>query len=189
MTTASDNRRRGLALVGSRGSGKTTVGQVVARRLGRQFVDNDQEVERACGQTIAELFATKGEAAFRDLEQQTMARVAELDGPVVATGGGVVLLEANRAALRRLGFVVWLTAHPESLDARLRADPVGVQTRPALTAAGTVEELTEVLISREPLYREVADATVDTSGRTVEQVADAVIAAWTERGQRHGAGP
>ena len=95
---------------------------------------------------------------------------------VLATGGGVVLRESNRRALKRFGFVVWLRADPNVLAGRLANDPA-VIGRPALTAAGTLAEIAEVLESRTPLYREAADAVVETEGRTPEAVADAVLEA------------
>jgi shikimate kinase len=166
---------RGLALVGARGTGKTTVGRLVAARLGRPFADADQELERRAGRTIAAIFAAQGEPAFRVLEETILGELTTRDGLVLATGGGAVLREANRRALRRLGRVVWLTAAPDLLADRLRRDPAG---RPALTAAGTLDEIAAVLVARLPLYRAVADVTVDTAGRSPDEVADAVLAAW-----------
>ena len=166
---------RGLALVGARGTGKTSVGRIVAARLGLTFADADQELEQRAGRTIAAIFAEQGEPAFRVLEEATLGELTTRDGLVLATGGGAVLREANRRALRSLGRVVWLTAGPDVLAERLRRDPAG---RPALTAAGTLDEIAAVLAARLPLYLDVADATVDTTGRTAEEVADAVLAAW-----------
>jgi shikimate kinase len=168
--------RRGLALVGARGTGKTSVGRIVADRLGLPFADADQELQRRAGRSIAAIFAEPGEPAFRDLEEEVLGALAARDALVLATGGGVVLREANRRALRRFGLVVWLTAEPDVLADRLRRDAGG---RPALTAAGTLAEIAAVLAARIPLYRAVADATVDTTGRTPAEVADAVLEAWS----------
>jgi shikimate kinase len=176
----------GLALVGYRGTGKTTVGRLLAERLGRPFVDADRELEARAGRPIRAIFAEEGEPAFRDLEEATLRDLAARPGVVLATGGGVVLRGPNRRALRRFGFVVWLTASPDVLAGRLRDDGGG---RPALTAAGPLAEIAAVLEARTPLYREVADAVVETEGRTPAQVADAVLAAWSAWVRGEGARP
>jgi shikimate kinase len=180
----SDNpqHRQGLALVGMRGSGKSTVGRILAGRLERPFVDADVELEARVGRPIATLFAEEGEPSFRDWEERVVSLLtAEHPGAVLATGGGVVLREANRKALRAFGFVVWLRADPSVAAARLEADGRGLAARPALTAAGTLAEIADVLEARMPLYREVADAVVDTSGRTADEVADAIHSLWPRR--------
>lgn len=97
-----------LYLVGNMGSGKTTIGEQVAQRLGMSFTDLDRDVEWMAGQTIAELFAQRGEEAFRQLEREALARTIILMDTVVATGGGVVLREDNRALMRRKGWVIYL---------------------------------------------------------------------------------
>lgn len=174
--TAEPAVRRGLALIGARGTGKTSVGRIVADRLGLPFADADRELERRAGRTIAAIFAEQGEPAFRDLEEAILGALTAQAGLVLATGGGAVLREANRRLLRRFGWVVWLTAEPDILAGRLRSDP---GSRPALTAAGTLAEVAAVLAARTPLYREVADAIVETAGRTPAEVADAVLQAWS----------
>jgi shikimate kinase len=168
--------RRGLALVGARGTGKTTVGRLVAERLGCEFVDLDENLEHTIGIPIHEVFTRYGEPGFRDLEEALLRDWTQKAGVVMATGGGVVIREANRQRLREFGFVVWLTAEPDVLAARLEADPTGVAKRPPLTAAGTLAEIAQVLAVRTPLYREVADAVVDTTERTPSEVAEAVLA-------------
>lgn len=169
---------RGLALVGYRGTGKSSVGRLVAARLGRPFFDADLELEARAGRPIREIFAEDGEAAFRDLEQAVLADLCTRPGIVLACGGGAVIRPSNRESLRRLGFVAWLTAPPEELARRLRADRRGLAVRPALTAAGTLEEIRSVLAERTPLYEAAADAAVETLGRSTRQVATAVVAAW-----------
>jgi shikimate kinase len=170
--------RAGLALIGPRGTGKTTVGRILAARLGRTFLDTDDLIQELDGRTIARIFAEEGEPRFRDYESAALECVLGHPGAVVATGGGIVLREPNRRALRQFGFVAWLTAGSETLADRLRADPEGLLGRPALTVAGTLGEITAVMAAREPLYREVADVGIDTSALTVAEVADAVLAAW-----------
>ncbi len=170
----------GLALVGYRGTGKSTVGRIVAHRLGRPFADADREVEAAEGLSIRSIFAERGEPAFREAEARVIADLAgRMASGVVATGGGSVLDPGNRRALRRFGFVAWLAADPDTLAARLSRSGTGVLDRPALTPLGTLAEIAEVLAARAPLYREVADAVIETAGRSVDQVADAVLDAWS----------
>lgn len=187
--TSPDLARGGLALVGSRGTGKTTVGRMIARRLKRPFVDTDLLVEDRAGRPIREIFAEWGEAHFRDLETEAIASCAQRPGAVVATGGGIVLREENRRALKAHGFVVWLTAEPNALVRRLGANPNAVRNRPALTAAGTLAELADVAAARAPLYQDVADAIIDTTGRSCRQVAGAVLAAWRRARFPQGDGP
>jgi shikimate kinase len=167
----------GIALVGYRGTGKSTVGRLVADRLGWAFEDADEALERRVGRPIASVFDEQGEPAFRDLEAETLRELTTRPRLVIATGGGVILREENRRALLDFGFVAWLWAPPETIVDRLRADPGG---RPSLTAAGLLDEVAEVLGRREPLYREVATSVVDTEGRPAVEVAEAVIAALPE---------
>jgi shikimate kinase len=172
--------RRGLVLVGMRGTGKSTVGRILAGRMARPFVDADVELEEMVGRPIATLFAEEGEPSFRDREERILSELATRQpGAILATGGGVVLREANRKVLRSFGFVVWLRADPAGAAARLRADSRGVAQRPALTPAGTLAEIADVLEARLPLYQEVSDAWVDTGGRTADEVSEAILHLWT----------
>ncbi|HEX8202079.1 MAG TPA: shikimate kinase [Isosphaeraceae bacterium] len=175
MTTPAP-RRRNLALIGARGTGKTSVGRIVADRLGLPFVDADAELERTVGRSIAAIFAEGGEAAFRDLEEETLGALTARDGLVLATGGGAVLRAANRRALREFGLVAWLMAEPGVLAERLRRDAGG---RPALTEAGLLAEIAAVLEARVPLYQEVADAALDTTGLSPAEVAAVIVSVWS----------
>ncbi len=168
-------RGSGLALIGLRGTGKSTVGRIVAERLGRPFADADVELETRAGVTIKQLFADAGEPVFRDWEERILADLTTRPELVLATGGGVVLRESNRRRLAEFGRVVWLTAPTEILAARLEADARGLAGRPALTSAGTLAELAAVLKQREPLYRDLANLVVDTEGKSPEDVAQAIL--------------
>ena len=169
-----------IFLVGYRGTGKTTVGRLVADALGWAFVDADARIEAEAGKTIADIFAAEGEAGFRDREAAVLAALCGGPDPVVvATGGGVVVRPANRELLTASGFVAWLTAPPALLWERIRADATTAARRPNLTSAGGVEEVERLLAVREPLYREVARVAVPTAGRSPADVAAAILAAWT----------
>lgn len=148
-----------LVLVGMMGVGKTTTGRRVADALGRRFLDSDDEIERRTGRTVAQIFETDGEAAFRAVETEVLLDALSSPEPaVIAAAGGTVLSEENRRALRGGGTVVWLRAPTELLVSRV----AGSTHRPAITddPAGTLARLAE---AREALYAEVADIVVDAS--------------------------
>jgi shikimate kinase len=171
---------RGLALVGYRGTGKSTVGRILADRSKRTFLDADLEVEARAGRSVSAIFALFGEPIFRDQEERALAELIEaFPTAIIATGGGAVLREANRRRLRDFGFVVWLKAEPAELARRLGSDPRGLAPRPALTADGTIAEIAQVLEARSPLYHEVADAVIETGGNSPDLVAAAILEFWT----------
>lgn len=148
-----------LTLVGYRACGKTTIGRLIAARLGWPFVDADEELERRLGTTIAAFFAEHGEAPFREQEAQLLTELLAAAPPqILATGGGCVLQEDNRRQLReRGGLVVYLAAPAAFLQRRLRHHAGG---RPSLTGATVADEVPRLLAQRDPLYREVATAVV-----------------------------
>ena len=167
-----------IALVGYRGTGKSAVGQLLAAALDWSFIDADTTLESEAGQSIAEIFSAEGEPGFRDRESRLLAELCRLDRHVIATGGGVVLREANRDLLRGSAYVAWLTAPAAVLWERIRADTATADRRPNLTATGGLQEVTDLLAVREPLYRAVAAAEFPTAGRSPEQVAGDILAAW-----------
>jgi len=174
---------RRLLLVGMMGAGKTTVGHVLADRLGWRYVDSDAEVEAFTGRTVKELFESGGEEAFRPVESEALAAALAEDGPaVVSVAGGAVLDPANRRLLRRAGTVVWLRATPETLFERVRPDeaaatrdPGGLPDhRPLLEGdpAGTLARLDH---ERRDVYAEVSDLVVDVDDLVPDAVADRVL--------------
>jgi len=165
-------------LIGPRGSGKSTVGRLLAERLGWAFVDADEALEGAAGKSVAELFATEGEAGFRAREIDLLRELATLEKHVIACGGGVVLRPENRGVLRDTGHCVWLTGAPETLCQRLECDPTTAKRRPALTELAGRAEIEKLLREREPLYREVSHLTVATDGRSPADVVSAILTAW-----------
>lgn len=183
---SADGRVRGrhLVLIGLMGAGKTTVGEICATRLGRPFVDVDDLVVATAGRTVAEIFATDGEAGFRRRERAAITDAcASPEALVLATGGGAVLDADNRRALRAAGVVVWLVAPPTVLAARVASD----DDRPLL-AGDPVTTLTRLADARADCYEATAHVAVDTDGRTVAEVADRVLEAYESRGGRSCAG-
>lgn len=167
-----------LFLIGLRGSGKSTVGKLLAGRLGVPFHDADLVLEAASGRTIRHIIAAEGEPAFRDLEEQILRDLISRGPAVIATGGGVVLRESNRRQIRAAGKTIWLTADVDTLSARLAADPASADRRPNLSVGGRAE-IEQLSRAREPLYRDCANLIVDTSGRSPEQIAGDILLAWS----------
>ena len=155
-------RPRTVFLIGFMGSGKSAVGRILARRLGRRFVDTDREVERAAGSTVAELFARRGEQAFRRLEAAALRRAASVRGAVVSVGGGAVKRPSNVALMRRRGLVLHLAAPLRTLWQRARRD--GLSKRPLLEGGG-LERMGKLLRERMPLYAKARHIRIDAVGR------------------------
>lgn len=182
METTGD-RGRHLVLVGLMGAGKTTVGERCAEILDRPFVDTDEVVEVTAHLSVAEIFEQFGETYFRDLERQAVADVAASPAPlVIGCGGGAVLDAASRRALRDAGVVVWLQAPTAVLEARVG----GGTTRPLLRGGGAAPTLERLAAQRAAAYEAAAHVTVDTADRTIDDVADAVLAAVEESGTWSG---
>lgn len=162
-------RRRHVALIGFMGSGKTTVGQLVAERLGLAFVDTDRLVERMVGLDIPTIFAHEGEAAFRAYETEALQQALQGSPCVIATGGGLVTVEANWDMMASRALTVWLRIGFEVIRRRLQ----GSVDRPLLHGDPTLQRAHALYQSREPLYRR-ADVWVD-AGQTPIHVAKAVV--------------
>ena len=156
-----------IFLVGLMGAGKTSVGRLLARRLGKTFYDCDHEVERAAGVRIPVIFEIEGEAGFRARESRMIGELCAAKGVVLATGGGAVLAPENRKVLSEHGTVVYLRASPHDLYQRTRHD----RNRPLLQTADPLAKLTELYAQRDPLYREVADVIIDTGNQSVSSLA------------------
>ena len=156
-------------LIGMMGSGKSAVGRRLAERRNVAFVDTDDEVEAEAAETIAELWDSQGEDAFRDIEERHVRRLAGREA-VVATGGGAVLRPENVEQMRASGTVVWLRAPVDELSRR-----VGTGTsRPLLSGLSTQERLTALLDERRSLYESAAHHVVETGGRSLDEVVDEV---------------
>lgn len=152
-----------IFLVGLMGAGKTSVGRLLARRLGKAFYDCDHEIERITGVKVAVIFEIEGEAGFRSREARTLAELVRRKDIVLATGGGAVLSAENRKLLAGNGIVVYLRAAAADLWNRARHD----KNRPLLRTADPLARLQQLYDERDPLYREVADITVDTGDQSL----------------------
>jgi shikimate kinase len=167
-----------IFLIGYRGAGKTTVGRLLAARLGWPFLDADDMLEARAGMSVAAIFAAEGEASFREREAANLRELSKLERNVIATGGGIVLRADNRRLLRASGHCVWLTGRPATLYQRLQGDPTTRDRRPALTELPGPAEVERLLGEREPLYREVAHSVVATEDQSPEAVVSAILSAW-----------
>lgn len=163
-----------LLLIGHRGAGKTTVGALLAKRLGWRFADTDAQIVEKAGKSISEIFATEGEAGFRQRERTALQGLRKLDRQVIALGGGTATEPENHNLIRRLGKSVWLRAPAVVLWSRISKDGTSVANRPNLTAAGGLHEIEAVLAKREPVYETIADHIVDTFTMNPAQVAEAI---------------
>jgi shikimate kinase len=163
-----------LILIGYRGTGKTTVARRVADLLDIDCFDADVEVERSAGKSIKQIFADDGEQVFRDLEVEVIAGLVEHRDAVLSLGGGAVMRDETRRAIAP-GTIVWLTARPETVHARMTADSKTTEQRPNLIAGGGLAEITTLLTQREPVYRACADFIVETDEKSAEQVAQEIV--------------
>lgn len=154
------------------GSGKSSVGRILAPRLNRRFVDTDKLIVQSAGTPITEIFKNHGETYFRDLETSTLSSLENEEGLVVATGGGIILRENNVALLRKLGFVIWLRTSEERIYERVSRN----NKRPLVQTANPRETIHKLLTERTPLYTAAAQFVVDTCDKTHDEVADAIIA-------------
>lgn len=161
-----------IVLVGYRGTGKSTVGKVLAARLGRPVVSTDAEVVRRAGQTVPEIVAQHGWEHFRDLESTVCQDFSGRDGLIIDTGGGAILRPQNVECLKKTGTIFWLTASVSSIASRIGSDT----QRPSLTGTKSfIEEIEEVLAVRSPKYQEAADHIIPTDGRSINQIVDTIL--------------
>ena len=159
-----------IILIGLRGAGKSTVGEILAARLGLSFLDTDVLVERVCGKTVAEIFREQGEFAFREFETTALRGIGKRrEDSVVATGGGIVLRPENQVLLPKMGKVVYLFAKPELVRERFARDPAA-QKRPSLEGKPLEEEIEFLFLTRDPIYRDIADLVLPVKGKTPEEI-------------------
>lgn len=161
---------RNIILAGFMGTGKTSVGRELARRLSWTFVDADDLIEQRAGRTIDRIFEEQGEAGFRRIEAEVARDLVALERHVIATGGGMVVSPANREALERAGSLVLLTATPETIWRRVRSH----SHRPLLAVADPQARIRELLEERRPAYEQIA-LKVATDGLPIDRIADAIL--------------
>ena len=162
--------RHNIYLTGFSYTGKSTVGRILAARLGMEYVDTDELIEAEQDRTVPNIFATGGEAVFRELEAQALRDVANRGGVVVATGGGIILDPENRHVMQRTGAVVCLEAQPATILSRMRSDVSGATERPLLASADPLARITALKASRQAAYA-IADWTVTTDSLMTDDVA------------------
>ncbi|MBM3342265.1 MAG: shikimate kinase [Betaproteobacteria bacterium] len=170
--TCPPHHRGNIFLVGLMGAGKTSVGKVLARLLGKAFIDCDHEIERTTGVRIREIFEIEGEAGFRAREHKMIAELVTRENILLATGGGAVLSRENRDLLHRNGTVIYLRAPVKALLRRTQRD----RARPLLQVADPAAKLTALYLQRDPLYCEVAHLIFDTSNQSVRALAGQIEA-------------
>jgi len=173
-----------LVLIGYRCTGKTTIGRLLAGNLGWPLVDTDTLIQERAGKSIKEIVAAGGWPEFRRLEREVIADVAAQDRQVISAGGGAILDEVNRKALRAGGRVVLLTAAPEVVWQRMKADPKTLAERPNLTDAGGIAEVRKVLAEREAAYQAAGHYAVPTDRWSPDAAAARILEWFKESG--HG---
>ena len=161
-----------IVLVGYRGTGKSTVGRLLAARLGRELVSTDAETVKRAQRTIPEIVAQEGWEYFRDLESDICRELASRDHLVIDTGGGAILRAQNVEALKRNGTVFWLTASVETIAKRIG----GNNQRPSLTGTKSfVDEIEDMLRERTPKYQAAADHSIATDDRSINQLVETLL--------------
>ena len=156
--------------MGLPGSGKTTIGRQLARRLGQPFVDSDHEIEHRLGCSIREFFVREGEDSFRNQEQQVIDELTQTHQGVIATGGGAVLREVNRRHMHERGQVIYLRSTPEDVFRRVRHDTA----RPLLQVDDPLNRLRTLFEARDPLYREAAHFVIETGRPSVAMLVNMI---------------
>ena len=161
-----------IALIGFMGTGKTAVGKVLARKLGKEYVELDSLIERKAGKTIPEIFQQEGEKAFRELEIMVAKEVSGRENVVIACGGGVVLNKINIDRLRKECLIVCLTASPGVI---LQRTSNSIKERPLLNVGNRMREVRKLLELRKPFYEQAADITIDTSKLDIDSIVKQII--------------
>lgn len=168
-------RGNNIALIGFRTTGKTRVGRILARKLGKIFVDMDEFLTNSFGTTIDCWVRRHGWKSFRREESDLLLRLAQMDGVVAATGGGVVLDATNREILKRSFEVIWLKASPDTIESRILTDPASATQRPPLSTLPLRQEIETLLQERSALYAATARISLDTDILCEERVAEEIL--------------
>jgi shikimate kinase len=161
-----------IALIGFMGTGKTAVGRLLAKKLGKEFIELDSLIEQKAGKSIPEIFRQDGEISFRELEIGTVKEISSRKNAVTACGGGIVLNKINIDRLRKECIIVFLTASPEVILERTSLDK---NERPLLRVPDRASEIEELLKFRQPYYERAADIEIDTSKLNIDSVAERIM--------------
>lgn len=172
-----------LFLIGYRCSGKTTIGKSIVRTIDWSFVDSDLLVIKESKKSIKDIIETEGWDAFRRMERSAIKQICADDRQVVATGGGVVLDEANIQAIKTSGMVVWLDASAQTIQQRMLQDKNTGNFRPALTDKGRLEEIEDMLLQRRPYYESASDFIIQTDNVPVNEIAQTIIDKLNQKGR------
>lgn len=166
-----------IYLIGLMGAGKTTIGRQLAKALGLPFYDSDKAIEEQTGVDIPTIFEYEGEDGFRSREQNMIAELTQINGIVLATGGGAILREANRKALIENGFVVYLQCSVDKILQRTKRDT----QRPLLNTENPRERIEKLFAEREPDYLACADFKIETSSMQSKTVVENILKEYTSR--------
>jgi shikimate kinase len=164
-----------IVLIGYRGTGKTSVGMALSKRLGKAFCDTDDYIERKVKRAISDMVATEGWAFFRAKEKEAIREVSSRKDCVIAAGGGAILDPENVENFKKKGIVVLLEATTQTILERMRSDEKTEQQRPSLTGKDPYKEIEEVLEFRMPFYKNAMDFSVDTTSKSIDQVLDEIV--------------
>ncbi len=162
---------KNIVLIGLMGSGKSAIGRTIAKRLSRRFIDTDRSIERKAGKTVSEIFTELGEVEFRRIEKETIKKISQYVGIVIATGGGAVKDVENFKVLKESGWIIALYASPETLFKRIE----GKRIRPLIAnEEDPVKKLEEIYATRKIMYAQ-ADFQIDTENKEINDIADEII--------------
>jgi len=171
--TSNKNLKSKLILIGLMGSGKSSVGKLLAKELNREFFDSDKEIEQMTGANIPLIFELEGESGFRKRETQAIHKLCAQKNIVLATGGGAILSAENRTLLSDNSVIIYLQVSDDQILARTRQD----RSRPLLQTENPRQKLIQLIAEREPLYLSLAGHTIDTDQLNVKEVTRSIIAA------------
>ncbi|MBW2019371.1 MAG: shikimate kinase AroL [Deltaproteobacteria bacterium] len=179
------NEGMNIVLIGYRGTGKTTVGMALSKRLGKAFCDTDDYIERKAKRPISDMVSTEGWAFFRAKEKEAIREVSSRKDCVIAAGGGAILDDENVENFKKNGIVVLLEATTQTIHERMQGDKRTDQQRPSLTGKDPYEEIEEVLEFRRPFYQRAMDFSVDTTSKSIDQVLDEIVRKLERKSQGH----
>ena len=162
---------KNIYLIGLMGSGKTTLGKILSKKLDKQFYDSDHVIEEKLGVDVPMIFEYEGEAGFREREKDSLIELVSKKNIVLATGGGIILSKSNRDLLSENGIVIYLKSNQKELIKRMKND----KTRPLLKNGNIEEIIKELCKEREPLYEEIADFEIMTKNKRIHEVVNEII--------------